>query len=67
MCFCRIEVWKITSPTKNRLALWREEGCPPPQFEANESRVICLLYAHPRHTLAWIERKNARQDREFDR
>ncbi len=30
----------------------REEGCPPPQFEANETRVICILPAHPRHALA---------------
>ena len=27
----------------------REEGCPPPRFEANEVRVICVLPAHPRH------------------
>lgn len=30
----------------------REEGCPPPRFEVNEARVVCLLPAHPRHTLA---------------
>lgn len=30
----------------------REEGCPPPTFELNESRVVCLLPAHPRHALA---------------
>lgn len=30
----------------------REEGCPPPQFEVNEARVVCLLPAHPRHSLA---------------
>ncbi len=30
----------------------REEGCPPPQFEVNAVRVVCLLPAHPRHTLA---------------
>ena len=30
----------------------REEGCPPPQFEVNEVRVVCLLPAHPRHSLA---------------
>jgi ATP-dependent DNA helicase RecG len=30
----------------------REEGCPPPTFEMNESRVICVLPAHPRHALA---------------
>ncbi len=30
----------------------REEGCPPPRFEVNETRVICLLPAHPRHALA---------------
>ncbi len=30
----------------------REEGCPPPQFQVNESRVVCVLPAHPRHALA---------------
>jgi predicted HTH transcriptional regulator len=30
----------------------REEGCPPPQFEANETQVVCILPAHPRHALA---------------
>lgn len=30
----------------------REEGCPPPEFDSNESRLICLLPAHPRHALA---------------
>ena len=29
----------------------REEGCPPPQFEVSETRVVCLLPAHPRHGL----------------
>lgn len=29
----------------------RDEGCPPPVFEANEARVTCLLPAHPRHAL----------------
>ena len=26
----------------------RREGCPPPLFEANEIRVLCILPAHPR-------------------
>ena len=30
----------------------REEGCPSPLFEVNETRVICVLPAHPRHALA---------------
>ncbi|WP_423596829.1 ATP-binding protein [Roseateles sp. MS654] len=30
----------------------REEGCPEPQFEADDARVVCLLPAHPRHALA---------------
>lgn len=30
----------------------REEGCPPPQFDVNETRVVCVLPAHPRHALA---------------
>ena len=30
----------------------REEGCPPPEFEANETKVTCVLPAHPRHALA---------------
>lgn len=29
----------------------REEGCPPPQFEADETKVICVLPAHPRYAL----------------
>jgi ATP-dependent DNA helicase RecG len=28
----------------------RQEGCPPPVFETNEARVVCILPAHPRHT-----------------
>lgn len=27
----------------------REEGCPPPIFEADPVRVVCTLPAHPRH------------------
>ncbi|MEU5880836.1 ATP-binding protein [Spirillospora sp. NPDC047279] len=27
----------------------REEGCPPPTFEADTIRVLCVLPAHPRH------------------
>jgi ATP-dependent DNA helicase RecG len=30
------------------LRAMRDEGCPPPSFEANEVRVTCVLYAHPR-------------------
>lgn len=29
----------------------REEGCPPPILESDESRVLCVLPAHPRHAL----------------
>lgn len=28
----------------------REEGCPPPVFDANQAHVSCILPAHPRHT-----------------
>lgn len=31
------------------LRTMREEGCPPPQFEANAARVACILPAHPLH------------------
>lgn len=34
----------------------REEGCPPPIFDANEGQVRCVLPAHPRHTLARAHR-----------
>lgn len=34
------------------LRAMRQEGCPPPQFAANEVRVMCVLPAHPRHALA---------------
>lgn len=34
----------------------QEEGCPPPRFEADESRVLCVLPAHPRHALARTHR-----------
>lgn len=30
----------------------REEGCPPPQFQVSDVRVVCGLPAHPRHALA---------------
>ena len=30
----------------------RQEGCPPPVFETNEARVLCVLPAHPRHAAA---------------
>jgi ATP-dependent DNA helicase RecG len=29
----------------------REEGCPPPVFEADTLRVVCTLPAHPRHAV----------------
>jgi predicted HTH transcriptional regulator len=29
----------------------KQEGCPAPVFEANETRVTCKLPAHPRHAL----------------
>lgn len=29
----------------------KEEGCPDPQFDADEARVTCTLPAHPRHAL----------------
>jgi predicted HTH transcriptional regulator len=29
----------------------REEGSPPPRFEADDTRVLCVLPAHPRHAL----------------
>ena len=34
------------------LRAMKDEGCPPPQFDANETRVVCVLPAHPRHALA---------------
>lgn len=34
----------------------QEEGCPPARFEADESRVLCVLPAHPRHALARAHR-----------
>lgn len=33
------------------LRVMREEGCPPPQFEVDDSRVLCILPAHPRHSV----------------
>lgn len=33
------------------LRTMREEGCPPPIFEADEARVLCILPAHPRYAL----------------
>jgi ATP-dependent DNA helicase RecG len=29
----------------------KEEGCPPPTFDADGTRVLCVLPAHPRHAL----------------
>lgn len=29
----------------------RDEGCPPPVFEADNLRVVCTLPAHPRHAV----------------
>lgn len=39
------------------LRTMREEGCPPPRFQANEARVTCVLPAHPRHALAREHRR----------
>lgn len=33
------------------LRVMREEGCPPPTLEADSTRVLCVLPAHPRHAL----------------
>ena len=33
------------------LRAMREEGCPPPVFEAAERSVVCILPAHPRHAM----------------
>ncbi|HEY0781248.1 MAG TPA: ATP-binding protein [Thermoanaerobaculia bacterium] len=33
------------------IRVMREEGCPPPRFEVDETRVVCVLPAHPRHAL----------------
>jgi predicted HTH transcriptional regulator len=33
------------------LRVMREEGCPPPTFDTDESRVLCVLPAHPRHAI----------------
>lgn len=30
----------------------KEEGCPAPSFDVDETRVVCLLPAHPRHALS---------------
>lgn len=35
------------------LRTMRDEGCPPPSFEADEARVTCTLQANPRHTKLW--------------
>lgn len=32
------------------LRAMQQEGCPPPRFEADDARVLCILPAHPRHT-----------------
>jgi hypothetical protein len=29
----------------------REEGCPPPRFEVDQAKVLCILPAHPRYAL----------------
>lgn len=31
------------------LRTMREEGCPPPTFDVDDARVICVLPAHPRY------------------
>lgn len=33
------------------LSSMRQEGCPPPLFEADQLRVVCVLPAHPRHAV----------------
>lgn len=33
------------------LRTMREEGCPPPVFDIDASRVVCVLPAHPRYAL----------------
>ncbi|HUB46116.1 MAG TPA: ATP-binding protein [Acetobacteraceae bacterium] len=33
------------------LRTMRDEGCPPPIFEADTQHVVCVLPAHPRHVL----------------
>ncbi|WP_220791931.1 ATP-binding protein [Gluconacetobacter dulcium] len=33
------------------LRTMREEGCPPPVFDVDEARVICVLPAHPRYAM----------------
>lgn len=38
------------------LRTMHEEGCPPARFEADDSRVLCVLPAHPRHALARTHR-----------
>jgi ATP-dependent DNA helicase RecG len=38
------------------LRTMHEEGCPPARFDADDSRVLCVLPAHPRHALARTHR-----------
>lgn len=33
------------------LRTMREEGCPPPTFDVDEARVLCILPAHPRYAM----------------
>lgn len=33
------------------LRTMREEGCPPPVFDVDEARVLCVLPAHPRYAM----------------
>jgi predicted HTH transcriptional regulator len=33
------------------LRTMREEGCPPPEFSADATRVVCVLPANPRHAV----------------
>jgi len=33
------------------LRTMREEGCPPPNFDVDETRVLCVLPAHPRYAM----------------
>ncbi len=41
------------------LRTMREGGCPPPEFQINATRVICVLPAHPRHALARLRRNGS--------
>ena len=42
---------------KTILRSMRVGGCPPPQFEVRQDRVLCTLYSHPRHALAKLHQQ----------